>query len=168
MPLGEADVFQVIVLAAGAHALLRRGGARVVAFFEPQENVLELVHPGVGEEQRGIPVRHERAAADAAMPLAFKEAQERLADLVPGPRLCLCLRAAHVALRLLMIIADAAIECQCGRRQCEGIGLRGEFTDALAGSRWHDISCPYGVTSPGASLSGRSSLAACFRSRRLW
>ena len=39
-----ADVFQIVVLAAGAHALLRGGGARVIALLQAQENVLELVH----------------------------------------------------------------------------------------------------------------------------
>src|ERR1019366_10446926 len=38
--IGEADVLQVVVLAAGAHALLRRGGARVVALLDAEEDVL--------------------------------------------------------------------------------------------------------------------------------
>ena len=51
---GEADVFEVVVLAAGAHAFLRSRGAVVVALLQAEENVLELVHPRVGEEQRRI------------------------------------------------------------------------------------------------------------------
>ncbi len=50
MAFGEADIFQVVVLAAGADAFLRGGGAVVVAFFQAEKNVLELVHPGVGEK----------------------------------------------------------------------------------------------------------------------
>ncbi len=88
MPLGEADVFQVVVLAPGADALLRGGGFVVVALFEAEEDVLELVHAGVGEQQRRIAVRDERGTADAAMAFAFKEAQEGLADVVAAPRLC--------------------------------------------------------------------------------
>src|SRR6266404_5823499 len=42
------------------------------------------------------------------MPLAFKEAQERLADLVAAPKLWLCLRAAHDVLRWFPIIAECA------------------------------------------------------------
>ena len=60
MALGEADVFEVVVLAAGADAFLGGCGAIVVAFFESEENILELVHAGVGEEERGIAVRDER------------------------------------------------------------------------------------------------------------
>jgi hypothetical protein len=53
---GEADVFEVVVLAAGADALLRGGGAVVVALLGAEEEVLELVHARVGEEQRGVVV----------------------------------------------------------------------------------------------------------------
>ncbi len=54
MTIGEADVFQIVVLPARAHAFLRGRGPRVVALFEAKENVLELVHAGVGEEQRRV------------------------------------------------------------------------------------------------------------------
>ena len=48
------DVVEVVVLPAHAHALLRRRRPRVVALVFAEEDVLELVHPGVGEQQRGI------------------------------------------------------------------------------------------------------------------
>ena len=64
VPVGEADVFQIVMLAAGAHAFLRRRGARVIALFQAEEDVLELVHSRVGEEQRGIVLR-ERAKKSA-------------------------------------------------------------------------------------------------------
>ena len=49
----QADVFQVVVLAAGADALLGVGGAAglVGAFGLAEENGHELVHAGVGEQQ---------------------------------------------------------------------------------------------------------------------
>ncbi len=47
--VGEADVFEVVVLASGADALLRGGGAGVVAVLKAEEDVFELVHAGVGE-----------------------------------------------------------------------------------------------------------------------
>src|SRR5690554_1145561 len=46
---GVTDVFKVVVLAAGAHALLAAGGTGIVAFFQAKEAILELVHAGVGE-----------------------------------------------------------------------------------------------------------------------
>jgi hypothetical protein len=78
----EAYIFEVIVLAAGAHALLRAGRAGVIAAFRAEKDIFELVHASVGEEERGVAVGDERGAADAAMAFAFKEAQEHFADLV--------------------------------------------------------------------------------------
>ena len=51
---GVADVIEIVVLAAGADALLRGGGAGVIALFVAQKHIFKLVHPGVGEQQRGI------------------------------------------------------------------------------------------------------------------
>jgi hypothetical protein len=44
---GVADVFEIVVLPAGAHTLLRRGCPRVIALLDPEEDVLELVHAGI-------------------------------------------------------------------------------------------------------------------------
>ena len=55
-----ADVVQIVVLAAGAHAFLRRRRARVVPLLDAQKHVLELVHPRVGEQQRRVVGRHQR------------------------------------------------------------------------------------------------------------
>ncbi len=85
MAIGEADVFEVVVLAAGADAFLAGGGAVVVALLEAEENVLELVHPGVGEEQRGIVLRDERGAAHDAVAALLKESEEGAANFVTSP-----------------------------------------------------------------------------------
>ena len=60
MARGVADIVEIIVLAAGAHAFLRRHGARVIALFQAGEDVLELHHAGIGEHQRRVVARHER------------------------------------------------------------------------------------------------------------
>ena len=57
---GVADVVEVVVLAAGAHAFLRGHGALVGALLEAGEDVLELHHAGVGEHQRRVVARHQR------------------------------------------------------------------------------------------------------------
>ncbi len=57
---GVADVVEVVVLAAGAHAFLRGDGARVGSLLEAGEDVLELHHPGIGEHQGRVVARHER------------------------------------------------------------------------------------------------------------
>ena len=83
---GVADVFEIVVFAAGADAFLRGGGAGVVARFEALENLLELVHAGVGEEQSGVVGRQEGAAADDAMAAGVEEVEKALTDIVTGHR----------------------------------------------------------------------------------
>src|SRR5690242_1223379 len=95
MALGKADIFQVVVLAAGAHAFLRRRRFVVIAFFEAQEDVLELVHPRIRKQQGSVPMRHQRRASHPPVAFAFKEAQESLADLIAAPELFSCPRARH-------------------------------------------------------------------------
>ncbi len=79
---GVADVVEIVVLAAGAHAFLRGGGALIGPALEPGEHVLELDHAGVGEQQRRVVVRHERARRHDLMAVAGEIVQEGLADLV--------------------------------------------------------------------------------------
>src|SRR5262245_56101325 len=80
----RSHVIEVVVLAADAHALLRGGRALVVPLFLAEEHVLELVHPGVREEQRWIVVRHEGRARHDPVPLTLEVLQERASNLVGG------------------------------------------------------------------------------------
>ena len=84
----EADVFEVVVFAAGADALLRVGGAGGqtgngagplvdVSGALIEEDGDELVHAGVGEEQAGG-IRHQAGGRHNGVPLGFKKIQERL------------------------------------------------------------------------------------------
>ena len=84
MAAGVAHVFEVVVLAARAHAFLRSGGARIVALFKSEEGVLELVHPGVGEQQCRIIRGHERGAAHHAMLSRSEIVEKLLAHLGAG------------------------------------------------------------------------------------
>ena len=80
MAVGEADVFEIVVLAAGAHAFLRSRGAGVVALFQAEEDVLELVHARVGEQQRRIVLRDERRRMHLAVSLLNEKVQKFSAD----------------------------------------------------------------------------------------
>jgi hypothetical protein len=84
MAIGEAHIFEVVVLAARADAFLATGGAFVIALFEAEEDVLELIHPRVGEKQRGIVGGDERRAAHDAVAALFEKSQECFADFVAG------------------------------------------------------------------------------------
>ncbi len=78
---GIADVLEVVVLAAGAHAALGGGRPGKGALVLPEEHVLELHHARVGEEQRRIVARHEWAGGNDRVALAGKIFQELAADL---------------------------------------------------------------------------------------
>jgi hypothetical protein len=79
-----AHVLQVVVLAAGAQAGLDRGGADVRALVGAQEHVLELHHAGIGEHQRRVVARHQRARRHDGVALGREEVQKSLADVGDG------------------------------------------------------------------------------------
>src|ERR1700683_3861666 len=75
-----ADVFEVVVLAARANALLRGCGAGIIALLGAEEDVLELVHAGIGEQQGGVVGRDQRRAADDAVAAFGKKVEKALSD----------------------------------------------------------------------------------------
>ena len=78
----EADVFEVVVFAAGADAFLGVGGAAglVGTFGLAEEDGHELVHAGVGEQQVGA-VRHEAGRRHNGVLLRLEEVEKVLPDL---------------------------------------------------------------------------------------
>ena len=69
------------MLAAGAHAFLYAGGAAVGPLLGAGEDVLELDHTSIGEQERGVVARHQRRGGhDGVAPLAI-EFQEAGADI---------------------------------------------------------------------------------------
>ena len=81
----KADVFEVVVLAAGADALLGVGGPprRVGALHLAEEDGHELVHAGVGEEEVRR-VRHQRTRRHDGVLLRPEEVEVALANLRAG------------------------------------------------------------------------------------
>ena len=55
-----AHLLEVVVLTAHAQTFLRVGHAAALGFDVAENDVLELVHTGVGEHQRGIVLDHHR------------------------------------------------------------------------------------------------------------
>ena len=76
------DLLQVVVLARDAQALLRIGRTGILARGVAQENILELVHAGVGEHQRGVVLHDHRGRRDDRMSLALEELQKHFSQLV--------------------------------------------------------------------------------------
>src|SRR5215472_5463136 len=84
MARGLAYFVQVVVLAACADALLRRRGALVIALLDAEEDVFELVHPGVGKEQRRVVRRQQRRRFDYLVPVPGEVVQERGSYFISG------------------------------------------------------------------------------------
>ena len=59
----------------------RRRGAPVVAPLGAEEGALELVHPGVGEEQRGVVLGDQRRAGHDAVAVTLEIVEKALANL---------------------------------------------------------------------------------------
>jgi hypothetical protein len=59
-----------------ADAALRARRAHVVALCPAEKNILELHHPGVGEEQRRVVARHERARRHDGVAVLAEELEE--------------------------------------------------------------------------------------------
>ena len=78
---GDADVLEVVVLAAGADTFLDRRGPLVVALLESEKDVLELVHPGVDEQQRRVLVGNQRRARDDAVAVGREVVEEAFSYL---------------------------------------------------------------------------------------
>ena len=79
---GVADIVEVVVLAAGAHAFLRGDRLVVGSLLQPGEDVLELHHPGIGEHERRVVARNERARGDDGMSVLAEELEKGRPDLV--------------------------------------------------------------------------------------
>ncbi len=81
---GPAHVLEVVVLAAGADALLGGDRPDVVAPLLAEEDGLELVHPGIGEEERGVLGGDERRGRQHGVAVGREVFEEALPDLGAG------------------------------------------------------------------------------------
>ena len=77
-----ADIVEIVVLAAGAHAFLRGGRALERQRLHAGEDVLELHHARIGEHERRIVARHKRAGRHMFMAVLAEEIDECSADIV--------------------------------------------------------------------------------------
>jgi hypothetical protein len=84
VPRGIADVFEVVVLAAGAHAFLRGGGTLIRPLLDAGEHVLELDHAGVGEQQGRVVARHQGARRHDLVTVPGEIVEKGGPDIVGG------------------------------------------------------------------------------------
>ncbi len=78
VPRRAADLLEVVVLAGDAQHPLVVDGARVAALFGAGQEVLELDHPAVREQQRLVAGRHEAGARHHGVVALLEELEETL------------------------------------------------------------------------------------------
>ena len=81
-----ADLLEVVVLARDAQAALVVDRAVVRARLGADEDVLELDHPRIREQERGVTGRDEARAGHGRMPALGEELDEPATDLGGGQR----------------------------------------------------------------------------------
>ncbi len=77
-----AHFLQVVVFSRHPQALLGIRDAAEFRDFIAKEEVLELVHPGVGEKQCGVVFAHDGRGSDYFMAFRFEEIEEALANFL--------------------------------------------------------------------------------------
>ena len=76
-----SNLFEIIVFATDTQALLRSHHARRGCLPIAEEDVFELHHPRVGEQQRGVLLRHERTTRHVQVVPPFEELDEPRSNL---------------------------------------------------------------------------------------
>ena len=82
MARGIADIVEVIMLAAGAHAFLRCCRRGIGPFLDAGEDVLELHHARIGEHERRVIARDQRRRWHDLVPVLLEIIEEGRPDFV--------------------------------------------------------------------------------------
>jgi hypothetical protein len=84
MPRRPPDLLEVVVLSGHAEHALVVDGAGVAALLDAGQDVLELHHAAVREEQRLVPDRHERRTGHDLVAAFCEVVDEAAADVGGG------------------------------------------------------------------------------------
>lgn len=76
------DIVEVVVLATGANALLRRRCRGIRAALKTGENVLELHHARIGEHQRRVVTRNQRTGRHDFVPVLLEVVEKRRPNFI--------------------------------------------------------------------------------------
>ena len=79
MPLGKADVVQIVMLTPCPHTLLNRHGACIVPLFESEKQILKLIHTSIGKQERWILCWNERGTGNHFVAILGKKVEKAFA-----------------------------------------------------------------------------------------
>src|SRR6185369_5149927 len=92
-----ADLFQVVVLSGEPQALLRIGDARMSRRRLTEEDLLELHHTGVGEQQGRVTLGNDRSASNHPVITGREEIQKARSNLSAGRHVSLVVLSEYLA-----------------------------------------------------------------------
>ena len=78
----DTHFFQVVVLTGHTQAFLGVGYPFMLGFSVAEENILELVHPGIGEHQGGVVLHDHRSGGHDLVLLALEKIEEGLSYFI--------------------------------------------------------------------------------------
>src|SRR6476660_5373126 len=120
MPPRVPDVLEVVVLAAGAQTLLRRDSPAIATGLLAEKDPLELVHAGVGEEQRWIGLWNQRRTRHGLVSMLLKVVNEGLPKVV-----CALCHDARSSPRQSLMIRSMVSSRKPRRRRRDSVRWRG-------------------------------------------
>ncbi len=124
-----AHVVEVVVLAAHAQALLGGGGAFVIAFFLSAEDLLELDHARVGEQEGRIVAGDERRRGDFGVSVFLEIVQKAAADFIGCQHRGSCVGEMEKREAFFHILACEKRKApERGAPQAAGVFFRGAWT----------------------------------------
>ena len=78
---GVAHVLEIIMFTPSTNTFLCRDCTQVRPLLEPQKSLLELIHSGVGKQERGVVGGNQRTGLHTRVALRLKVAEECFADI---------------------------------------------------------------------------------------
>ena len=81
MPCRMTHVFEIVVLTADPHAFLAGRGTSIGPDLITEKNILELVHPGICEEQGRVIEGYEGRAGHDLVTVSLEEFKKAIANL---------------------------------------------------------------------------------------
>ena len=104
MPVGAADILEIVVLAAYPHAFLAGGRSFVGTVFVSEKDILELVHPRVGKKQRRIVEGNQGRTGDDFVISLLEIFKKCFADLVAANQFILLFQSAARLRRVITLV----------------------------------------------------------------
>jgi hypothetical protein len=77
---GTADLLQIVVLSSRPNTLLGAACPCIISLFQAEEDIFELIHPGIGKKERRVIVGNKAGTGDDCVPPVLKKIEKFCPD----------------------------------------------------------------------------------------